>query len=216
MGIITNGILGGFRKRTGAVVGAFWRGLDVIRARPRKSEKPPTQEQLDQRVRFAMIIAFLKQIKSLIQIGYKTSAKVKTQMNIAVSENLKNAVTGVSPDFSIDFENVKYSKGTIVLPSDLTVTAVAGAKANLAWGYVPASDDEDYDGSDLITVVVYNVDKEKFMYVRNIAPRSAMAYVFQLPMSFLDDVLHCYASFNSVKNKPKTSNSVYLGAITVI
>jgi hypothetical protein len=52
MGIIRQGILGGFRKKTGSVVGAYWRKLDVIRGLPRKSSKPPTIAQLNQQLKF--------------------------------------------------------------------------------------------------------------------------------------------------------------------
>lgn len=51
MGIIRGGILGGFRNKAGAVIGSYWRTLD-IKGLPCISGKAPTQKQLDQRAKF--------------------------------------------------------------------------------------------------------------------------------------------------------------------
>ena len=57
MGIIKGGILGGFSNKTGAVIGAYWRTLNVMRGLPRKSSKAATQLQLDQQAKFTLAVA---------------------------------------------------------------------------------------------------------------------------------------------------------------
>ncbi|RZK61166.1 MAG: hypothetical protein EOO95_16865, partial [Pedobacter sp.] len=68
MGLIKQGILGGFRKKTGTVVGAYWRKLDVIRALPRNSGKGATQLQINQQLKFGLVTSFLSNISGLIDV----------------------------------------------------------------------------------------------------------------------------------------------------
>jgi hypothetical protein len=42
MAKFNKGILGGFSGTVGTVVGANWRGMDVMRSRPKKSGSTPT------------------------------------------------------------------------------------------------------------------------------------------------------------------------------
>ena len=63
MGTIRKGILGGFSGTVGTVVGANWRGMDVIRSRPKSSGSNPTPAQLMQREKFALAIKFQNSVK---------------------------------------------------------------------------------------------------------------------------------------------------------
>ena len=88
MGIIRGRILGGFRKKAGAVIGAYWRSLDVIKGLPRISNKPPTQAQIDQRLKFALVTGFFSYVSDLIDVGYKALSGVETPMNVACAQPL--------------------------------------------------------------------------------------------------------------------------------
>ncbi|WP_254050349.1 DUF6266 family protein, partial [Myroides sp. N17-2] len=46
MAEIKQGILGPVNGKVGTVVGATWRGVNYIRAKPRKSRKKPSMKQL--------------------------------------------------------------------------------------------------------------------------------------------------------------------------
>ena len=59
MARITKGILGGFSGKVGLVVGASWRGQDIIRSTPKPSSKPPSEKQLLQQLKFRLVIDFL-------------------------------------------------------------------------------------------------------------------------------------------------------------
>ncbi|MGF1925184.1 MAG: DUF6266 family protein, partial [Bacteroidia bacterium] len=123
MGTIKLGILGGFRKKTGTVVGSYWRKLDVIKALPRSSGKAPTQLQIEQQQKFALVTGFLGEFSELIDTGYKADGSF-TPMNMAVAYHLKEAVTGNSPFYAIDLTKFKYSQGRIKLPDTVTATAI--------------------------------------------------------------------------------------------
>lgn len=60
MATLNKGILGGFSGKVGTVVGANWRGLDIIRSRPKISKRNPTEKQLEQQMKFKLAISFLQ------------------------------------------------------------------------------------------------------------------------------------------------------------
>ena len=82
-------------------------------------------------------------------------------MNKAVQYNLLNAVTGVSPNFNLDHARMKFSLGKCPLPSNIDAETVAGAKINFAWGV--SSQSKYGKDTDLVNLVVYNVDKDEFV-----------------------------------------------------
>lgn len=215
MGLIRQGILGGFRKKTGTVVGAFWRRLDVIRALPRSSGKAPTQAQLNQQFKFGLVTKFLSNIGSLIDEGFKTAGATATPMNLAVSYHLKEAIMGLEPNFEIDLSKVKFSVGKLELPLDFMLAPQAGEMININWPHTEP-DDKFIDGTDELSILVYNPIKEKFVKLKTTATRVDTTYDLQLPINFNGDEVHVYAAFVSVQKKLLKSNSFYLGTVTII
>ena len=94
MGRYTKGILGPFNGKIGTVIGSTWKGIDYMRSLPKPSSKAPSQAQLEQRLKFAMGVGFLKPISSLINQGFKSVEQGNTGFNVAVAYTVKNAVTG--------------------------------------------------------------------------------------------------------------------------
>lgn len=214
MGIIRKGILGGFRKKVGSVVGSSWRNRDVIKAIPNISSKPATQPQVDQRFKFGLVTGFLSSMSELIETGFKAIAGDVTPMNHAVSYHLKNAVTGVSPNFKLDYAKVTFSAGKLALPSTYSVDTTAPTKVDFNWS-LDGLDSKYKDGTDVINVMVYNPTKDQFVTLMAAAPRSALKYVLPLPLEFTGDSIHCFFSFSSTKKKNLHSKSVYVVYIPV-
>lgn len=211
MGLIKQGILGGFRKKTGTVVGAYWRRLDVIRALPRSSGKAPTQAQINQQFKFGLVTAFLSNISGLIDEGFKVPGSLLTPMNLAVSYHLKEAITGIEPDFELDLPKVRFSLGKLEMPMDIGVLAGPGCTLDFTWTHTE-EDDRFIDGTDVLTVMVYNPLRQKFVKIKTTSPRSAMAYTAQLPANFVGDEVYVYVGFSSLKKKLLHTNSAYLGS----
>jgi len=71
MGKIEKGLLGGFSGKVGNTVGSSWKNVDVIRSRPpRKRRGQPTQPQLDQQAKFALMTSFLLPLTDLLNQTY--------------------------------------------------------------------------------------------------------------------------------------------------
>ena len=65
MANISKGILGGFSGKGGTIVGANYRGKDIIRSVPKKSGRKPTELQLLQQKKFRLVVSFLQPLKPI-------------------------------------------------------------------------------------------------------------------------------------------------------
>ena len=212
MGTFNKGILGGFSGKVGTVIGSNWRGLNVMRSLPKKSNTNPSQKQVVQREKFAAIIGFLSPLTALLSEYYGGASGVSSRLNNAVSYHLKQALVGDSPDFMIDYTKVLVSKGEVIGVKDGAMETLQPATVNLQWannsGQVLA------EATDVLLAVVYNSDKEQFIISGDVAQREDMTAAIAVPAAFTGDTVHVWLSFvNPLLNKASTS--VYLGAAVI-
>jgi hypothetical protein len=116
MGKISQGILGGVSGKVGNVVGGSWKGIDYLRILPASVANPRTPAQMDQRSKFITVINFLQPIKDFIRVGFKNYAVKMTQFNSAMSYNVKNAIAGTYPDYTIDYPKRSLAAADWLLP----------------------------------------------------------------------------------------------------
>lgn len=62
MGIIKQGILGGFSGKVGPVIGSSWKGIDYMKGVPTSVANPRTAPQVAQRTKFTNVVDFSKVI----------------------------------------------------------------------------------------------------------------------------------------------------------
>ncbi|TDO24512.1 DUF6266 family protein [Pedobacter duraquae] len=214
MGIIRNGILGGFKNKVGNIVGSSWRTLDVIKAYPKKSSKPPTQAQQDQQAKFKLVTDAITPLASVIDVGFKAYSSVQTPRNAAFTANFQTAVTGVSSNFSFDYEKLQFSKGSLENARDAQITTVTGSKIKYSWADV--FNDAKERPTDLVTLVVYCPSLDKWVKLQNAAPRSAKTFTLQMPAGMMGNPVMCYISFVSTTTKNLASGTLYIGTLTAI
>ena len=194
MGIINQGILGGFSGKVGPIVGFRWKSNYYIRARAAKVSNPRTPKQQEQRGKFATAFSFLKAIKPFIRIGYKEFTQDKSAFNAAMSYTLKRAVTGSGKEIRIDFNRVLVSMGTLMPIFEGTATQ-NGNKMYFNWQ--DNSGMGNAEDTDIAMLLVYNKDKETAVYDTKTALRSSQHAELQLPSDWQDDELVAYLSFCS-------------------
>ena len=56
MGVIKQGILGGFQNKVGAVIGSNWKGIATMRSRPISVANPRTGKQVAVRNEFTTLV----------------------------------------------------------------------------------------------------------------------------------------------------------------
>ena len=210
MGIINQGILGGFSGKVGPIVGFRWKSNYYIRARAAKVSNPRTPKQQEQRGKFATAFSFLKAIKPFIRIGYKEFTQEKSAFNSAMSYTLKRAVTGSGKEIKIDFDRALVSMGTLMPIFEGTATQ-NGNKMYFNWQ--DNSGMGNAEDTDIAMLLVYNKDKETAVYDTKTALRSSQHAELQLPSDWQDDELIAYLSFcsadgNTIANSIRLSVSV--------
>ncbi|MES2454932.1 MAG: DUF6266 family protein [Bacteroidota bacterium] len=208
MGILRNGILGGFEKRTGGVVGRIYKGKNVVSAPPHEMLKSLTELQRRQRTRFKLVSEFLASFIILIRIGFGTSKKL-FPMQLAMRKNFKQIVAGQYPDYSIKYELVTFSNGSLCGPDSPSVTS-EGNGVRFNWQCL--SQNRFYEFSDRACFLVYSPADKSAATAAYAASRSDQEYHLVLPSAFAGEMLHCYMSFVAEKGKA-VSDSVYLGTI---
>lgn len=214
MGIITNGIFGGFSKKTGALVGIRLGNLNVIRSLPLKSAKKPTAAQKKHRANFGQISALLSCIKPLVDLGYAKKVSNSAAMNRAIKINMQMALIDHGTATSIDFTKLSFSEGNLRLPDNVNAEALSAQLINFTWAY------HDYEdkwkaADDLCTLLLYNETKQVFCYAMNAANRSDGLFQMTVPSFASGDVLYAYLSVKSAFYPYIKSKSVYINNFTM-
>jgi hypothetical protein len=210
MGTFSKGILGGFNGTVGTVIGGSWKGIDYMRSRPSRKANNPTQRQLEQQKKFAVVIFFLETMVGLIRITYKNFANRMTAFNAAMGYHVKYAVVGTYPDYEIDFSLVQASKGS--LPNAIApAAAVSGNNINFTW--------TDNSGvgialaTDLAILVAYCADTRQTIYTTDGGTRSGGAGSLNVT-SMAGYQVQTYIAFISEEGN-EVATSIYTGALTV-
>lgn len=211
MGKISQGILGGISGKVGNVVGASWKGIDYLRIKPTNVANPRTVGQVNQRTKFTATLGFLQPNLEFIKIGFKNYAVKKTAFNVAMSYVLKNAITGIEPDFEVDYGLALLSRGTLAPALNGSTDLTTPGEVSFSW------DDNSTDGNALATdkamLLVYNPAKKASIYTLAGAERSTGMDNLVIPPTYAGDTVELYISFISEDGK-KVSDSVYLGSGT--
>lgn len=129
MAIIKQGILGGFKKKIGSVVGSSWKGVATMRSLPLSVANPRTAAQVSNRNRFkacaefaSLILASI--IKPLMDrfAGQMSGYNYFTKLNKAVWDNPSTPVWG----------DLVIAKGKMVAPT-CVVSAIATTGVTVSW-----------------------------------------------------------------------------------
>ncbi|WP_316814281.1 DUF6266 family protein [Pedobacter heparinus] len=206
MGILRKGVFDGFEGKTGPLVGRKVNGKSVISAAQHKTTKPRIQAQIDQQLKFALVTNFLKRFKRLIAVGF-ANVKHRNAFNAAVKYNFRNIIRGVSPDYSIDYSKLVYSRGCLAGAYSPSVT-VGSDKLIISW--LPHAQSQLNQHSDKASFLVYCPDKQLTVILERAVNRAALQFELELPVGLMGLPLHVYMSFVSINGK-EVSNSMYLG-----
>lgn len=215
MATFLKGILGGFSGLVGTVVGSTWLTLDVMKSRPKPSSVPPVQSQIDQRFKFGLVTGFLARLGDLIEQGFLPTKKATTPMNAAVAYHLKNAITGATPHFNLDYTKMVFTTGRLESAENGVIATPAAKKISVTWD--PTDDTDvaykairDTDGALCITYcpLTDNILKTYFPSVRG-----KNQATITVTMAMTAKVNHVFLFFMTA-DKKTVSRSQYLGSVT--
>ena len=206
------GILGGFSGTVGTVVGGNWRGIETMRAVAKPRKGAPTAGQLDQQAKFAVGTKFMSAKRNLLETGFKAFAIKMTGVNSALSHTLKNAITGVYPNYTIDYSKVLLAKGA--LPAAENAHAVAGPAGMVAFSWFDNSATDKAQATDKAVLIAYCEALNTCVYSMTVAQRSAAAGTLAVP-GYSGKTVQTWMGFLSADGK-RIANTVFTGQVNVL
>jgi hypothetical protein len=211
MGLMQNGILGGFSGKVGTVVGGNWRGKEVMRSKPRKRKNAKqTDAQRDHKAKFSLAAQFTFSMKELLELGFQHYAKGKTGANSAFAIILKKAITGVYPDYQLAYDKVLVSRGSLLNPLDARAAAGATDTIQFTWTYSEGFGNANAD--DQVLMVAYYPELNSTVYKFG-AARSAGTDSLVIPGAS-GKVVHTWISFVSA-DQEDVATSIYTGKVSI-
>lgn len=205
MGVIKQGILGGFSGKVAGVVGSSWKGIAVIKSLPLSVANPKTAGQVAQRGAMTQIVIVSRLLlASILQPFWNPFAQKMSGYNAFVKENIDTFTTAGFTVFA-DFFSMR---GSLINADTLAASASAGGTdIDLTW--VDNSGTADALATDEAVVVYYNATQDYWGTSVAGAIRSAAALNIVDANLVLADVLHVYPSMTR-PNASKVSDSTYI------
>jgi len=129
MGVIKQGILGGFQNKVGAVIGSNWKGIATMRSRPISVANPRTGKKVAVRSEFSTLIKMASALNAtLIRPYWSRFAQKKTGANAFISANY-GKLAGAPASAP---ERMIFSQGKLDGLSELAA-GIVGADHKIAW-----------------------------------------------------------------------------------
>lgn len=208
MATLSKGILGGFSGKVGPVVGATWRGMDVIRSRPKSSRRTPSERQLEQQLKFKLAISFLQPIKNIQSRFFGSGSGVKSRVNMAVSYTISEAIQMVAGLPELIYNKVLITRGELTSFQNAVLTTQPGGVLHLEWE--DNSTQGDAAPKDQVSIVCYCAELNNWEIYEGIVMRSDLMVDVTLPAYCLGKTMEVYAFLNNEK-QTAASTSLYLG-----
>lgn len=210
MGIIKNGILGGFNGKVGTVIGYSWKGKAVMRSIAQNVHNPNTEAQRAQRMRFSLMTKALAQLHPFVEWGFKSKASGITESNAAFVANYANAVTGVYPNLSVDVSQLQLSSGSLPLAANPNATVdTSQHMVTVTWSN--NSGEMDALDSDISMAALYNAELNQSVVVVDGADRAAESLSLSYPAAWSGGNVAVYVAWRSASGS-LVSNSLFLGS----
>ena len=163
-----------------------------------------------QRTKFTVTLEFLQAVKPFVKAGYRNLANKKTEFNAAMSYILNNAITGIDPDFIVDYTLALLSRGGLSIPLNPTADASTSGEVTFTWG--DNSAESNANATDKIMLLAYNpVKRESVSIVGDGATRVDGSFTVPIPTTYAGDTLELFIAFMSADGT-QLSNSTYLGS----
>ncbi|MBB2953351.1 DUF6266 family protein [Sphingobacterium sp. JUb56] len=214
MGTIRQGANGGFSGKTGSIIGSSWKGIDYIKGLSRKRTKAASEEQLIVQARFYAMTKFLMPIAPILRLGFGlVNSDRMTPTNVALKQNIDQAVIGTYPNFELDYSKIKISAGSFIGGGTTGASASLGLlsvtwDATLSTLYQSKADDQ-------VIILMYQPTANEFMTAPTPPLRADSAIDISIPDHLLGAKGHVWIFFADRKGT-KVSGSTYLGEIDLL
>ena len=205
MAKFSSSTFGTISGRHGTAVASTTKDGQSILRMYKAPSNPNTPAQVEQRGRFGFVNSELSPLRDIFKVTYRNNKG----MNLAVSYALKNAVSGNSPEFALDYTKLCFAWGSIQFPDHFSAVVETGNSVKLVWDTTLRKEDEI---PDELNLVFMNVDS-KFTILREaVALRDAATTTFELPEIWVGKKVYCWVYFATPESN-HTSISKFLGEL---
>jgi hypothetical protein len=209
MGVIKQGILGGFSGKVANVVGSSWKGIAVLKSLPLSVANPKTAGQVAQRgAMSSIVVASRLLLASLIQPYWNPFSQRMSGYNAFVKENIDTFLTAGFTTFA-DFFATRGSLLGITSTSDVADESLSTIVIN----WTDNSGTADALGADDVSAVVYNETQDTWLTNIGGAIREDETMSISDANMAVSDVLHIYlfvanAAISKVADSTYTTTTV--------
>lgn len=205
MGVIKQGILGGFRGRVANVVGTSWKGIAVIKGMPLSVANPRTAAQVTNRNQFSSVVLFA--VALLSTIIKPLLDRVAVQMSgynlfVQLNKDLFDETGLITPN------GLVISKGTVtnIVPSG---TVASEATGNVVISYPNNTGNGDALVTDQLYVAVFNQDAQMIYGFSAVAARNGVTATVNLTDLITEgDNLYVYTAMRRADGSRSSDTSV--------
>lgn len=134
MAILKQGLFGPVTGGVGNLVTSTWKGINYVKEKPQKSNKPRTEAQIAVQERFKFINKLIKPLNPFFKAGFRLMANHKTEINVAFSRTSQNAIVGVYPNLQVDLSKITISAGQLPQLDRVEMTQTTTQILELNWG----------------------------------------------------------------------------------
>ena len=192
--------------RHGSAVAAEYRnGMNVLKVFTAPFN-PKSVKQVAVRTKFSFVIATLNCMNNLFKITFHGLGDAHHAFSLA----WKNAVTGTSPNFSMDYTKMIMSQGNVSVASQLTAAKTTGTSVKVNWvsSLLPTT----ALATDNVNLIFLNEAKKQVVLLKNCAQRPANTIEVELPAEWTGANLHSWIYF-SVADGSHNSLSEYISQV---
>jgi len=176
MGVIKQGVLGGFQGKVGPVVGSSWKGISVLKSKPVSVANPKTAGQIAQRSKMSNVVAFASfYLAGIIKPLWDRFASQMSGYNDFVSTN----IALFASEWPSTPADLVVSKGKMLL-TEIASTEVANASPDVVVNWNNDAGVGLKLASDEVYVLAYNPTSGGVGFLSGTAVRSALTCDFAM------------------------------------
>ena len=192
MGVIKQGILGGFSGKVANVVGSSWKGIAVIKSRPLSVANPKTAAQTGQRTKFSAAVALaVTVLTTLVKPLWDRFAQLQSGYNAFIKANIDAFSTAGVPTYA----NIVISQGSLLGQVINAINATNGSDS-VEVTFTDNSGSGNALTTDEVYVMVWNETQDNIGVASGAETRGDASASLNMPTNCVTgDVLHAYLAF---------------------
>ncbi len=193
----------------GEVVFSVWKGKPIVKSKPMKSSRPPSEKQLFQRAKMNAVMDFLRPYRQVVNRYFDLQPPNNTLHNLANSYYLNHALSLDGTTISIALDKVILTKGGLRGVENPEITVLASGDVRLSWFYTP--DEAGANPDDELYVALYAPETPSGLLFTQLAMRQDCEAVIPLQPPYTTTEIHLWAGFIA-HDGSQASWSMYLGS----